>query len=365
MKRYPAMVLVLALLISAMASCSNDGNHSSSSTAPMNTQKSEVSATEVPDSYLATEPLPIEITTGGSGNGKAWKNRFLICEEFAELYGFAPPLPTQGPDKITTLPVYQEKFINGTTEVTEAIKNDLAEAAESFLIAAGRTDLVEAGLTPEPESLNDPVNPSFDCIYTDLTLRVLPDTITLSVSIPGLRDADKDEFLALLDENQYLSASCQIAGITDPALSYTKLYTYEGIEADKEFKVHQNSDDAQNVLQNKVFSSLFVMANYESDSVVIGVTRPNIAEYIGDYNFVPFNKALNTLRKERGVKNKDVLGYEIEYINRLSEGYYVPYYKFYFNKSAGNDAAEVMDVEPSSLQVFCEYYVRAVQDPDT
>lgn len=311
--------------------------------------------------YLAEEPLPLENGEGGMGVGNSWKSKALLCQEFEELHGFSQAFPTKGPDKITSLPLYRQTFIPWQTAVTEELKADLEATAKEFLTLAGREDLVEAGLQPDSERYNDAANPGFLCDFENLSFMTTPGAITFTIEVPGFREAEEAELLTMIEENAFLSAACQFSGIDDPKVSYKQDHAYSGEPYSKIFSLYQNGLEGKELLKNQTFYSVSISAYYDSDQIVVRLTRPEIAEYMGDYQLLPYNKALNALRKEKGVQNKDVLGYEIKYTNMLSEGYYVPYYIFYYED---RDAAgvEPEEIESKDLHVFCEYYIRAVQD---
>lgn len=122
------------------------------------------------------------------------------------------------------------------------------------------------------------------------------------------------------------------------------------------------SQIANNVkILNKTFSSVTIMMQYESDAVVVGINTDDVAEYAGDYALLPYDEALSILEKDCGVKSQEVLGYEIEITRRLSEDYFVPYYKFYFISPEKEEIGKSMELT-SEMGVFTEYYIRAVSD---
>lgn len=378
MKRKATLLLAAAMLLSAFAGCgeskaaapnaSGTGTKASqASQAETGTRVSQAAELPEPEEkvpeayYLAETALPAEGGEGGTGVGNAWKSNVSLCQAFEELHGFAEAFPTKGPDKITSLPIYRETFIPGETAVTPEIKTGLKTTAEEFLALAGREDLVNTGLTPNQEFYDDPMNPAFECQFEDFTLMVMPDAVSLMLEVPGLRDADEDEFWDMIQENSLISAACQWANIDDPKTSYHKDYTYSGDPNRKAFRLYQNSEDGKELIKNKTFRSLFLSAGYETDAVVVRLTCSEAGEYAGDYKLLPYNKALNALRQEMGIQNKDVLGYEIQYTNHISKGYYVPYYVFYYeDRGAGGVAPE--ELEAKGLSAFCEYCIRAVQD---
>lgn len=378
MKRKATLLLAAAMLLSAFAGCgepkaaapnaSGTGTKASqASQAETGTKVSQAADLPEPEEkvpeayYLAETALPAEGGEGGTGVGNAWKNHVAFCQAFEELHGFAEAFPTKGPDKITSLPIYQETFIPGETAVTPEIKAGLKTTAEEFLALAGREDLVNAGLTPNQEFYDDPMNPAFECQFEDFSLRVMPNGITMLLDVPGLRDAGEEEFWEMLRGNVMISTACQWAGIDDPKVRSEKGYGYSGQPTDKVFFLYQNSEDGRELVKNRAFHTLFLSVNYETDSVVVGITNPEAGEYAGDYKLLPYNKALNALRQEMGIQNKDVLGYEIQYTNHISKGYYVPYYVFYYeDRGAGGVAPE--ELEAKGLSAFCEYCIRAVQD---
>lgn len=365
MKRYVALLIFLGLVLSLLSACTESPNSTrsassgeESSVASGNTAQSDVEPGVEPVFYMSKEPLPPEITEGGTGDGNL-KKKDYFCKVFKELHGFLPQLPTKGPEKVTSLPVYKNKYPLGQVRVTEEMKADLENKAKEFLIQAGRTDLVEAGLSPDEYALNESEIPAYVCQFDDFRIRSHPSGITIATEISDLNDAPENEVRALLNENKLLSAACKIAGINDPVLTFKKDYDYYGNARSNLYLIYQKGKDEKDTFLNKTFSSVTIMTQYESDAVVVGINTDDVIEYIGDYSLLPYNKALNTLRKECGVKNKEVLGYEIEYTQRLNQDYFIPYYKFYF---IAPDKKEI--AETTELEVFSEYYIRAVLDVD-
>lgn len=307
--------------------------------------------------FQAAKPLPEENGEGGWGDGTGrWYHSSYLCGSFEELKELKMELPETGIDEVESLPVYREKPLEDMEAMKECFKRD----AEAFLNAAGYTELVDAGLNPEEEWLEDDLNPSFYCRFEDFSLRILPGGLTLSLELPGVRDADENGLRILLQENPLLSAACEFAGVDDPAFSTEKTYTLAGQESQKIIHIYQNSKDLRRKIRDRGLSALSLLSNYESDSVVIGITRAGDDEYIGDYRLVLFAEALEKLQEQCEIYPEDILGYEIEYIKSISPGYLVPYYVFYFEEPAESNPEERSEI--SGLKKYGSYKIRAVCD---
>lgn len=379
MKRFFTMMLALALLASSFAGC--ESSSGSSPAAASDTAEESGAAAQPPEGqeppaeapavFMATEPLPPENGVGGAGGG-SWKKFMYLCSGLDDLNGFGPALPTKGPDKFTSLPVYRDNYPAGEYETTEEMKAGYRQQVIDFLTATGREDLVEAGLVPNEYRWNEMDPPIFSCQFQDFKISGMASGFTLLLDIPGIKEMQEDELEILFEENVFLSQACTYAGIDTPSFLSKQEYTSDGDATRKVISVYQGTEDEKQAILNQALAPIYLTVETDG-SIVVNIKTPGAMEYIGDYQLLPYNKALNQLRKEQGVQNKDVLGYRLVYDNNISKGYYVPYYKFYYKESDAKkekgpkkdsdiDPERETVQDPPGLTTYSEYSIRAVQD---
>lgn len=383
MKRYYILPIVAIFLVSVFAGCAN-GSKSTNENSPavsgttgepsavVQRTAPEESAANTPAAFFATESLPPEDGVIGAGKG-GWKRNSFICTGFDDLSGFEPHFPATGVDKIRSLPVFKDKYPTDH-KTTEEMKIEIQQLVEDFLTKVGRTDLIDLGLTPNEYLWNESEISVFSCEFADFGISGRSDGFSLNLQIPNAQELGEEEWITLLQENIFLSEACAYAGIDNPGFSSRRDYSFNGDDSRKEIQIYQKCEDAKQSAVNQAFAPIYILAE-ANDHIVVVTRSPEAAEYVGDYEVLPYNKALNQLRKELGIQNKDVLGYKIEYQNRISTGYYVPYYKFYFKESDVQKAnvpkkesdqdtplEETKSEAPVGFTAYGEYSIRAVTD---
>lgn len=377
MKRFLTILLALSLLAASFAGCESSpesGSASASGTAEesgaaVQQPESREPPAEVPVTFLGTDPLPPEFDKG------IWKKSSFLCTGWEDLKGFGEPLPATALDKVSSLPVYRDKYPRGDYETTEEMKEEYQQRAKEILAAVGRQDLLEEELVPNGYLWEESDTPIFLCDFSDLSIATRSGGYSMILSgIPGIKECSEEELIALIKENAYLSVACTYAGITDPAVTSTFSYAGNGSSTIMRICIYQNSEDEKQAMLNRALAPIFVTAETD-DSIVIGVRTPDVTEYIGEYRLLPYHEALNRLQEDQGVQNKDVLGYKLVYDSSISKGYYIPYYKFYYKESDAkkeNVPKKKSDIDPEpetetaeyppGMDLYSEYGVRAVQD---
>lgn len=350
----------------------------SSSSAPVPEKtRVEHEAPEPLPFHLATDPLPEE--NGVIGGGGGWKKTDYYCQDINDMFMFQNSVFRAATSNLSTLPVFRrnypyQQFDEEPYETTEEMRESYRERVENFLTATGREDLLESGVEPDPYLWEEDEYPAYALTFEDLVIVSRAGYFSLSLSIPGLVDMDEEEIVALLQDNVYFREACALGGVTDPGVTLQREYgesDTEGRYATNHYTVFQRWDDPRENEISCAFAPIFMTATTLDDSIVFGVRTKEASEYLGDYDMVTPEQAAARLTEECGVQEDDILGYKLEYSGEICHGYYVPYYKFYYErgsepKHVPEKESDVDDfpepVSPDGLTTYCEYSIRAVQD---
>lgn len=325
--------------------------------------------------HLATDPLPEENGVIGGG----WKKTDYYCQDINDMFMFQNSVFRAATSNLSTLPVFRrnypyQQFDEEPYETTDEMWESYRERVEGFLIAAGREDLLESGVEPDYFSWAESKYPAYRLEFEELTVTSRAGYFSLSLSVPGLVDMNEEEIVALLQDNVYFREACALGGVTDPGVTLQREYgesDTEGRYATNHYTVFQRWDDPRENEISCAFAPIFMTATTLDDSIVFGVRTKEASEYLGDYDMVTPEQAAARLTEECGVQEDDILGYKLEYSGEICHGYYVPYYKFYYErgsepKHVPEKESDVDDfpepVSPDGLTTYCEYSIRAVQD---